>query len=92
MNIDFKALDTQKIKSYINASGTVITVEEIIQNSGADKLRVYPTLFELEQDGWLEVVEREELGAPLVVRWRKDTPILSGTLADGCGTKQTNDR
>ena len=44
----------------------------MISYSGADKLRVYPALFELEQSGFLEVVEREELGAPLVVRRRKD--------------------
>lgn len=91
--MDYKVIDTRKIVDYIcSHSDAVITVEEIIQNSGADKLRVYPALFELEQDGWLEVVEREELGAPSAVRWRKDTPFLSGMLADGCGMKQTNDR
>lgn len=47
-----------------------VFVEEIIQNSGAEKLRVYPALFELEQSGFLEVLEREELGAPLIVRKR----------------------
>ena len=47
-----------------------VSVEEIIQNSGAEKLRVYPALFELEQSGFLEVLEREELGAPLIVRKR----------------------
>lgn len=50
----------------------LFSVDDIIQNSGADKLRVYPALFELEQNGFLEVVEREELGAPLVVRRRRD--------------------
>lgn len=68
MDINYKALDTQRIKHYIDASGTAATVEAIIQNSGADKLRVYPALFELEQDGYIEVIEREELGAPSVVR------------------------
>ena len=42
-----------------------------MKNSNADKLRVYPALFELEQNGFLEVVEREELGAPLIVRKKK---------------------
>lgn len=68
MDINYKALDTQRIKNYIDSSGAVATVEAIIQNSGADKLRVYPALFELEQDGYIEVIEREELGAPSVVR------------------------
>ena len=47
-------------------------MEDIIQNAGADKLRVYPALFELEQAGYIEVVEREELGVPLAVRRRRD--------------------
>lgn len=68
MNINYKVLDTQKIKSYMESSSNNISVEDIIQHSGAEKLRVYPALFELEQSGFLEVVEREELGAPLVVR------------------------
>lgn len=68
MDINYKALDTQRIKDYIDASGAAATVEAIIQNSGADKLRVYPALFELEQDGYIEVIEREGLGAPSVVR------------------------
>lgn len=48
MNIDYKALDTQKIGDYIDALEVVVTVDDIIRNSGADKLRVYPALFELE--------------------------------------------
>jgi hypothetical protein len=72
MNIDYKALDTQKVVDYILSFSEEVLVVNIIQNSGADKLRVYPALFELEQNGFLEVVEREELGAPLVVRRRRD--------------------
>ena len=72
MNIDYKALDTQKAVDYILSFSEEVLVVNIIQNSGADKLRVYPALFELEQNGFLEVVEREELGAPLVVRRRRD--------------------
>ena len=72
MNIDYKALDTQKVVDYILSFSEEVLVVNIIQNYGADKLRVYPALFELEQNGFLEVVEREELGAPLVVRRRRD--------------------
>lgn len=73
MDVNYKIIDTRKIVDYIDSfSGSAISVEEILQHSGADKLRVYPALFELEQDGWLEVVEREELGAPVTVRIRKD--------------------
>ena len=69
---NYKVADTRKIITYIISQPENVSVDDIIQNSGADKLRVYPALFELEQNGFLEVVEREELGAPLVVRRRRD--------------------
>lgn len=73
MDMNYKLIDTQKIIDYINSSLEEIRVEDITQNSGADKLRVYPALFELEQDGFIEVLEREELGAPMVVCRRRDS-------------------
>lgn len=71
-NMDYKVIDTQKIIDYIVSSSGTVVVEDIIRHAGADKLRVYPALFELEQGGFLEVVEREELGAPSAVRKRED--------------------
>ncbi len=67
-NTNYKLLDTLKIKSYILSHSEEVSVDDIIAHSGADKLRVYPALFELEQAGWLEVMEREELGAARKVR------------------------
>lgn len=75
MDKNYKLLDTQRIIDYISSFADKVRVEDILLNSGADKLRVYPALFELEQSGFLEVVEREELGAPAVVRVRKDASI-----------------
>lgn len=72
MDVNYKIIDTQKIKDYISSFPTTISVDDIIRNANADKLRVYPALFELEQEGYIEVMEREELGAPSVVRRRKD--------------------
>ena len=72
MEKNHKVADTRKIATYIISQPENVSVDDIIQNSGADKLRVYPALFELEQNGLLEVVEREELGAPLLVRRRRD--------------------
>lgn len=69
-DLNYKIIDTQRIIDYITSFPKGVSVEEIIQNSGAEKLRVYPALFELEQSGFLEVLEREELGAPLIVRKR----------------------
>ena len=71
-DVDYKILDTQRITDYISTSSNEVSVENIILYSGADKFRVYPALFELEQSGWLEVVEREELGAPSVVRKKRN--------------------
>ena len=68
--MNYKHLDTQKIKTYIRLHPDGVAVEEIIAHSGAEKLRVYPALFELEQEGWLTVTEREELGSPKRVRMR----------------------
>ena len=62
-DFNYKLLDTQNIKSYILSHPEGVLVDDIIAHSGADKLRVYPALFELEQEGWLQVTEREELGA-----------------------------
>lgn len=70
--MNYKIIDTQRITDYISFFAKSVSVEDIFLHSGADKLRVYPALFELEQSGWLEVVEREDLGAPSVVRKRKD--------------------
>ena len=72
--MNYKAIDTRRIIGYIYSfPGSVIGVEDIIQNAGADKLRVYPALFELEQEGIIDVLEREELGAPTVVCKRRDS-------------------
>ena len=68
---NYKYLDTQRILRYLQQHKEGATVDAILQYSGADKLRVYPALFELEQEGRLEVLGREELGAPTKVRLRK---------------------
>ena len=71
MDKNYKYLDTQRILRYLQQHKEGTTVNAILQYSGADKLRVYPALFELEQEGRLEVLGREELGAPTKVRLRK---------------------
>ena len=68
MDMDYKQQDALHILDYLRRHPNGISVDDVINHSGADKLRVYPALFELEQDGWLEVLEREELGAARVVR------------------------
>ena len=80
-DINYKAVDTRKIVDYLKSCPGNISVENIIRFSGADRLRVYPALFELEQSGFIEIVEREELGAPLAVRRRRDASTSLSLIA-----------
>jgi len=65
-SINYKEEDTRKILRLL-ASQKSIRVEEVMEKSGAEKLRVYPILFELEQRGDVRVLRRDPLGAPEVV-------------------------
>ena len=69
--MDYKSLDIQKVWQSILACPDGVPVAELIAHCGAEPVRVYPILFELEQSGWLEVTERSEWGAPRRVRLRK---------------------
>ena len=64
--MNYKSLDIQKIRCVIQSCPEGLAVADLIVRSGAEPLRVYPILFELEQSGWLEVTKRSEWGAP---RW-----------------------
>ena len=72
MDVNYKILDTQRITDYISTSSNEVSVEDIILYSGADKFRLYPALYELEQSRRLEVVKREELGAQTIVRKKRN--------------------
>lgn len=65
-DMDNKEKDTVAIVNYMQGKKKV-KVEDIIKESGADKLRVYTILFELEQDHIIDVLVREPLGAAEVV-------------------------
>ena len=71
MNMDYKQQDTLRILDYLRRYPNGVSVDDIIEHSGADRLRVYPALFELEQEGRLEVLEREMLGAAIPIRKMK---------------------
>ena len=57
MNMDYKQQDTLRILDYLRRYPNGVSVDDIIEHSGADRLRVYPALFELEQEGRVEVLE-----------------------------------
>lgn len=66
--INYKEIDRRKIIEYISKRGGQCLVDEIIKNSGANKLRVYPILFEESQTHNITVIEEENLGSPKVVK------------------------
>ena len=68
MQKSFKEQDREHILTYIKKEDGDVKVDDIITNSGAHKLRVYPILFELVQEKKLKVVKKEKMGAPMVVR------------------------
>ena len=51
---------------FLHAVGA--TVNDIIEKSGAEKLRIYSILFEESQAGHVEFIDEEYFGAPKSVR------------------------
>ena len=66
--MDYKEIDRKSILGYIEKQGGQCPVQDIIKNSGAEKLRVYPILFEEVQSARLTVLEEESFGSPKIVK------------------------
>ena len=64
MTKDYKEQDRKKIIDYLSSRGSEVSVDTLIAESGADKMRVYPILFEETQAGHIQVIELSKLGAP----------------------------
>ena len=58
--MNYKSLDIQKIRCAVRSCPEGLAVADLIVRSGAEPLRVYPILFELEQLGCAEVGEAKE--------------------------------
>lgn len=67
-DIDYKQQDIKAIKAYLEKFPEGVDVDEIIKNSGANRLRVYPILIEMYFDQKLEVLKESELGSFLRVK------------------------
>lgn len=78
MQANYKQQDLNKILSYLKEN-SISSVDAIIQESGAEPLRVYPILFELIQERVIRVVEEMGWGALMKVELMK---VLQNT--DGC--------
>ena len=70
MQANYKQQDLNKILSYLKEN-SISSVDAIIQESGAEPLRVYPILFELIQEKVIRVVEETGWGAPMKVELMK---------------------
>ena len=66
MQTNYKQIDLNRILRYLKEH-PISTVEAIMQESGAEPLRVYPLLFELAQEKKIRRVEETGWGAPLKV-------------------------
>lgn len=66
MKKNLKLEDRKKILAYLEDKKQV-SVEELLANSGAERLRVYPLLFELTQEKIIQVLKESDLGAPKII-------------------------
>ena len=71
METNFKQLDRDRVLLYLKEHG-VSTVDAIVEQSGAEPLRIYPLLFELTQEKIIRIVEENAWGAPLKVVLRTE--------------------
>ena len=66
MGPNYKKQDRESILAYLKAH-PISSVEAIMEESGAEPVRVYPILFELNQEKIIRVLEETGWGAPLRV-------------------------
>ena len=66
MGPHYKKQDREQILAYLKAH-PISSVEAIMEESGAEPVRVYPILFELNQEKIIRVLEETGWGAPLRV-------------------------
>lgn len=66
-DIDYKELDRKAILDYMGSKEDEVEVDSILEESGANRLRVYNLLWELEHDDTIVVTRQTELGTPEAV-------------------------
>jgi UDP-GlcNAc:undecaprenyl-phosphate/decaprenyl-phosphate GlcNAc-1-phosphate transferase len=69
--VNYKEIDRKAILEYMKGKAEV-HVDDIIENSGAERLRVYSILFEEEQDGYVVVLRSSAMGAPEIVSLKSE--------------------
>lgn len=70
-DINYKEKDRENILAYLRGQAGIVAVSDVITHSGAERLRVYPILFEEIQAGTIQVLEEEVLGAPKKIQLKQ---------------------
>lgn len=66
--VNYKNQDKEAIIAFLKKNDEDVEVAELIEYSGAEKLRVYSILFELTLEGVLSVTRKSVYGAPEAVK------------------------
>lgn len=69
--MDYAEKDINLILSRLSSNGGSADVAELFEIDGIEKLRIYPLIYRLVEKGSVEIVEFDELGAPVKVRLKK---------------------
>ena len=69
--VNYKEIDRKAILEYMKGKAEV-HVDDIMENSGAEKLRVYAILFEEEQEGYVVVIKASQWGTPEIVSLKSE--------------------
>lgn len=69
--MDYAEKDINLILSRLSSNGGSADVAELFEIDGIEKLRIYPLIYRLREKGSLEIVEFDEMGAPVKVRLKK---------------------
>lgn len=68
---NYKLKDIEAMMAYMKGK-EYVNVEDMIRESGAEELRVYPIIAELSAKGVIEIVERDKMGAAITIRRLED--------------------
>ena len=70
--INYKERDRKAIIDYLSKQDGEVLVAKVMTDSGAEKLRVYTILFELQMEGLVKVVKASEFGTPETITFCKE--------------------
>lgn len=69
--MDYAEKDINLILNRLSSNAGSAEVADFFEIDGIEKLRIYPLIYRLVERGSLEIVEFDEMGAPVKVRLKK---------------------